>query len=327
MLLTLLKFTAVSFCITALIALGLIVSDRPKDFTDEQMSEGLDFESTIARGISDLPDQAHLKMADGWKMPVRRYGAQDASKPLLIMVHGSGWLGLQFNSLANSLSGEAYVVVPDLRGHGASPERRGDVDYINQMEDDLAELITSERLPDQQVIVVGHSSGGGLVVRFAGGEHGGLMDQAILLAPFLKYNAPTTRQNSGGWAHTLTRRIIGLSMLNTFKITALNHLKIIQFSMPKAAREGAYGHLATLSYSYRLNTGFAPRMDYLKDVAALPKFMVIVGSADEAFFADQFEPVMSAASDKGSYHIVDGESHLSIVDASATESLIRGNLK
>jgi len=245
MFLTLLKFTAVSFCITALIALGLIVSDRPKDFTDEQMSEGLDFESTIARGISDLPDQAHLKMADGWKMPVRRYGAQDASKPLLIMVHGSGWLGLQFNSLANSLSGEAYVVVPDLRGHGASPERRGDVDYINQMEDDLAELITSER----------------------------------------------------------------------------------QFNMPKAAREGAYGHLATLSYSYRLNTGFAPRMDYLKDVAALPKFMVIVGSADEAFFADQFEPVMSAASDKGSYHIVDGESHLSIVDASATESLIRGNLK
>ena len=85
---------------------------------------------------------------------------------------GSGWLGIQFNRLASRLSDQAYVVVPDLRGHGASPERRGDVDYIGQMEDDIAALIETERLPGQAVILAGHSSGGGLVTRFAGGEHG-----------------------------------------------------------------------------------------------------------------------------------------------------------
>ena len=143
---------------------------------------------------------------------------------------------MQFKCLANALEDDAYVVVPDLRGHGASPERRGDVDYINQMEDNLAALIKAQARKDQKVIVAGHSSGGGLVVRFAGGEHSVLMDEAILLAPFLKYNAPTTRENSGVWAHAMTRRIIGLSMLNTFKITTLNHLEIIQFNMPKAAR-------------------------------------------------------------------------------------------
>jgi alpha-beta hydrolase superfamily lysophospholipase len=320
-------FTAVSLVITVLIALGLIISDRPKEFTEADVAGGLDFESTIAREISVVPDQVGIPMADDWDMPVRRYGEKDVQKPLLILVHGSGWVGLQFNSLANSLSDDAYVVVPDLRGHGANPERRGDVDYIEQMEDDIAALIKAERLPDQQVILAGHSSGGGLVTRIAGGAHGDAIDQAILLAPFLKYNAPTTRENAGGWAHTLTRRIIGLSMLNTFKITALNHLTIIQFNMPKAAREGEYGHLATLAYSYRLNTGYAPRMDYLKDIAALPKFTLIAGRDDEAFYADKYEEVMSAVTDKGSYHIVDGETHLSIVDAPASEALIRATFK
>ena len=75
--------------------------------------------------------------------------------------------------------------------------------------------------------MLGHSSGGWLVVRFAGGAHGDLIDHAVLLAPFLKYNAPTTRENAGGWAYTMVRRIIGLSMLNTFRITALNYLPII----------------------------------------------------------------------------------------------------
>ena len=327
MLIKIISFTAVSLVITALIALGLIISERPKKFSDTDTEGGLDFASTIALGHSEVPAQVGVEMGDGWNMPVRRYGNKEASKPLLILVHGSGWVGLQFNRLAKSLSDDAYVVVPDLRGHGASPERRGDVDYINQMEDDIAALIEAERLPDQPVFLAGHSSGGGLVTRFAGSAHGNKIDQAILIAPFLKHNAPTTRENSGGWARVMTRRIIGLSILNTFKITALNHLTIIQFNMPKAARTGKYGNLATLAYSYRLNTGYAPRGDYLKDIAALPKFTLIAGSNDEAFYADKYEEVMSAVTNKGSYHIVEGEMHLSIIDAPATEALIRETFK
>jgi hypothetical protein len=97
--------------------------------------------------------------------------------------------------------------------------------------------------------------------------------------------------------------------------------------MPKAARTGKYGHLATLAYSYRLNTGYAPRANYLKDVAALPKFTLIAGRDDEAFFADRYEEVMSAVTDKGSYHIAAGETHLSIIDAPATAALIKEILK
>lgn len=47
-------------------------------------------------------------------------------------------------------------------------------------------------------------------------------------------------------------------------------------------------------------------------LVALPKFQVIVGSEDEALFAETFEPLMSAVTDKGSYHILDGVSHLDV---------------
>jgi pimeloyl-ACP methyl ester carboxylesterase len=207
-----------------------------------------------------------------------------------------------------------------------TPQRRGDIDYINQFEDDLADLIKATEQPNQKVVMLGHSSGGGLVVRFAGGEHGEMINHAVLLAPFLKHNAPTTRENSGGWAHIHLRRLIGLSILNTFRIKALNHLGVIQFSMPQQVLDGPLGNTATTRYSYCLNTGFAPRGDYLRDVAALPAFTVITGSADESFVAAQYQPLMSSVTGKGSYLVVLDIGHLAIVDADETLAAIKEDL-
>lgn len=327
MILNIIKFLAIGLAITAAIALGLIASQSPKKRAATGDDDGLLFSTLLGGSALDVPALQGVTMRDGWDMPVRDFGDDAGDKPLLILVHGSGWNGLQFSRLATALQDDAHVLVPDLRGHGATPERRGDVDYIGQMEDDLADLIAAKKTDGQRVVMAGHSSGGGLVVRFAGGTHGALLDEAILLAPFLKYNAPTTRENSGGWAHVLLRRVIGLSMLNTVGITTLNHLTVIQFAMPESVLDGDRGHLATTSYSYRLNTGFAPRSDYETDIAALPDFTLIAGAQDEAFYADRYEDVMSAVNDKGSYHILRDMTHLSIVDALATRDLIKDALQ
>lgn len=322
----LIRFLAISGVILALIPIVLIISQRPKEMSGD-MAGGMQFSSVVERGIADMPEPTLVPTRSGWAMPVRDFGGADASKPLLILIHGSGWNGLQFSHLANALKDASHVLVPDLRGHGANPERRGDVDYIGQMEDDLADLIAAKRLKGQKVVIAGHSSGGGLVVRFAGGTHGALMDEAVLLAPFLKFDAPATKANSGGWAHLLLRRVIGLAMLNTARITALNHLTIIQFNMPSEVLNGPYGDLATTAYSFRLNTGFAPRLDYLSDVAALPKFTLVVGSDDEAFYADRYEQDMRAVTDKGTFKIVPGVDHLGIVDHQATVAALKAALK
>lgn len=311
-----------SVLIPAGIALGLVASQGPRP---PEAKGGLDFSGQLTQSASPLPVQG-VRMRDGFSLQVRQV-AGPAGAPLLVMLHGSGWHGSQFDGLARSMSTQADVLVPDLRGHGAKPGRRGDLDYIGQFEDDLADLIAAKRKPEQRVVLLGHSSGGGLVVRMAGGAHGGLLQGAILLAPFLKYNAPTARPDSGGWARVLKRRVIGLSMLNAVGITALNHLIAIQFAMPQAVLDGPLGHTATTAYTFRLNASFAPRNDYKADIAALPPFLLIAGMQDEAFVAEEFEPLMSDVTDKGRYALIADVSHLDVVNAPETLTLIQEFLR
>jgi alpha-beta hydrolase superfamily lysophospholipase len=95
---------------------------------------------------------------------------------VLILLHGSGWRSSYLLPLAEFVSSEnlAHVYTPDLRRHGLNPARRGDIDYVAQLEDDVADLITviKRKHPNTAVIVGGHSSGGGLALRFAGDQFG-----------------------------------------------------------------------------------------------------------------------------------------------------------
>ena len=301
---------ALFVAIPATIALGLIVSDRPKSDLRAE-GEGLDF-SVLQR--AELPQLQAYTARDGAALGYRQWVSGRDDAPLLVAVHGSGWHSAQFAGLGSALAEAGIdVIAPDLRGHGPDPQRRGDVDYIGQFEDDLADLITRTAREGQSVVMLGHSSGGGLVIRFAGGEHGAMIDRAVLLAPFVQYDAPTTRPNSGGWANVLTRRVIGLSMLNMAHVTALNHLPVIQFRFPSSVLDGPLGQTATRAYSYRLNTGFSPRRDWQAEIAALPPFVLIAGAQDEAFVAEQYEPTFSAITDRGDYALT-GATHLSVVD-------------
>lgn len=311
-----LQVLAIASVFSAVIAVGLIVFDRPKAGS---ATGGLDF-SNATSAVIKMPTPHKLPMRDGFGLTVWDY--PNASGPLVVMVHGSGWNDRQYNGLAPVLQAHSHVVVVDLRGHGRAPGRRGDIDYIGQFEDDLNDVITSQAVPGQKVVLLGHSSGGGLVVRFAGGMDHHVLDGAVLLAPFLLHNAPTTRKKSGGWAQPLTRRIIGLTMLNAVGITVLNHLKVITFNMPRDILDGALGDTATTAYSYRLNTSYAPRRNYLKDITALPPFLLIAGQEDEAFVAEGYVPLMQPVTDTGQYLLVPGQRHLGIVDAPATAAAI-----
>ncbi|CUJ95717.1 putative magnesium chelatase accessory protein [Shimia thalassica] len=317
-------FAAISVGISASIALGLILSQRPvTDLPEGPMS--FDDVATAPRLASAqlVKDTAR----DGATLTAWHVPARVENAPLLVLVHGSGWHGAQFDQLAAQLDGTAEVLAVNLRGHFNGPGTRGDVDYLGQFEDDLADVIKARRQDGQKVVLAGHSSGGGLVVRFAGGAHRDLIDAAVLMAPFLKYNAPTTRENSGGWAHVLTRRVIGLSMLNMARINVLDHLTVIQFAMPAEIRNGPKGHEATLAYSWRLNQSFAPRADYLVDVAKLPDFLLLVGSEDESFVAEGYEPLMSEVTQNGTYVVVEGANHLGVVHADETVARLRGFLE
>ena len=77
---------------------------------------------------------------------------------------------------------------------------------------------------------------------------------------------------------------------------------------------GALGDTATRHYSYRLNTSFAPRNDYLADVAKLPEFLLIAGAQDEVFRSYAYESTLSAVNPYGKYRLLQGVSHLGVID-------------
>ena len=281
-------FLIISALIYFGIAAVLIFFGKPKKFA--QVQRGIAF-NELFFDYSSLPKLNRFIARDGTKLPYRYYPAK--SNKVLILLHGSGWHSRYFLPLAEFISAEglAQVYTPDLRGHGTTPEKRGDVDYIGQFEDDLMDLIAIIRKdnPKAMLIVGGHSSGGGLAIRFAGSRYSEQANAYLLIAPFLKYNAPTMRPNSGGWARPYTGRIIGLTILNNVGIHWFDYLTAIEFNMPEEARDWT----ETLSYSHRLNTSYAPR-NYEKDLRAITQpLLVVVGNEDDAFIADQFEPVIS----------------------------------
>jgi alpha-beta hydrolase superfamily lysophospholipase len=295
------------------IALILILSSRPTGFS---ATRTLDFPE---RGTAETPsDLLTFTARDGATLGYRDVPGEAG---VMVLVHGSGWHGAPYETLARRIAEESgyRVFVPDLRGHGPLADPRGDIDYVAQMEDDLADLLDHLEIDD--AVFAGHSSGGGLVIRLAGGEHAGRMTRAVLIAPFLKYNAPTARGESV-WARPLTRRIIGLTMLNAVGIRALNGLTVIEFNIPEAVRNTEQGQFATDAYSYRLNTGYAPRADYESDIAALPDFLLLAGSEDNAFRPREYEPVMSAVTDRGTYEVMEGLGHLGILEAPETTERI-----
>lgn len=319
MLVKIATFALISAAITLLVAVLLVASQRP---TAPLTQAGLKFvERSDPQPLSPL-DQFQAR--DGATLGYRIAGSEDAAP--VVLIHGSSWHGGAYMSLAEGIAAQGFrVIVPDLRGHGPLADPRGDVAYIGQLEDDLADLL--DHLGLQSAAFVGHSSGGGLVLRLAGGAYGDRIDSAALIAPFLKYNAPTARADTGGWTQVLTRRMIGLSMLNLAKIRVLNHLTVIQFSLPPEVRATPQGQVATDAYSYRMNTSFSPRMDYAADIAALPRFLLLAGAQDEAFLADQYEPTMAAISQNGTYRLLPGLGHLDILEDPEAATVIADFLK
>lgn len=70
------------------------------------------------------------------------------------------------------------VIAHDRRGHGRSGQSRGGND-LNTYADDLAQLIESLKLKD--AMLVGHSTGGGEVVRYIGRHGDGRLSKLVLI--------------------------------------------------------------------------------------------------------------------------------------------------
>ena len=255
----------------------------------------------------DLPALSRYTARDGTQLAYRAYPGDD--RQVVILIHGSATESSVMHAIAKTLHGTgATVYALDLRGHGSSG-RRGDIDYIGQLDDDLADFVATVRPmhSDSVFTLIGFSAGGALTMRIAGGPYGALFDRYIVIAPALPYPAPVARPNTGGWAAPYLPRIVGLLVLDELGIHQFDGLEGIAFAIPPGNKD------LTGTYSFRLLMNLANR-DYLSALERTTKPMaLLVGANDDQFYADRYAPALKPAKPDLLIEIVPGLGHVDMI--------------
>ena len=277
--------------------------------------------STTARAVdhSNMPDIERFHARDGTELGYRHYPAHGpASGQIAIVVHGSSGSSMSVHALAKGLAEKGVdIYAPDIRGHGASGTR-GDIGYIGQLEDDLSDFVGEIRKANptaKPLTLIGHSSGGGFALRVAGSPIQDLFARTILLAPYLGYDAPSSREDAGGWASPDIPRFLALSMLRRLGIVCCESLPTIAFAVgPNTSA------ILASTYSYRLMRNFGSSNSYRDDLAAAGKPVTLfAGAADELMFPGKFQ---EAVGQRAQVKLIDGVNHMGIVSDPAAVSAI-----
>ena len=235
-------------------------------------------ETARAVDRSTMPGLERYQARDGTWLAYRHYPARGApAGRMAVLVHGSSGLSASIHALADGLAARGVeTCAPDIRGHGASGTR-GDVAYLGQLEDDLADFVAIVRktAPTAPLTLLGHSAGGGFALRVAGSPIQNLFERTILLAPYLGHKAPTNRPNSGGWASADIPRFIGLAILRRLGIDCCEALPVLAFAVPLNSEK-----ILTPAYSDRLMRNFANHVDFRGDFAAATKPLTIFSGSE-----------------------------------------------
>jgi alpha-beta hydrolase superfamily lysophospholipase len=276
--------------------------------------------SETARAVdrSTMPAQERFSARDGTWLAYRHYPARGHATGLIaVVVHGSSGSSPAVHALADALAARGVeTYAPDIRGHGGSGTR-GDIAYVGQLEDDLADFVAVVRksTPTAPLTLIGHSSGGGFALRVAGSPIQNLFSRTVLLAPYLGYDAPSSRADAGGWASADIPRFLALSVLHRIGMPWAESLPTIGFAVPPNS-----SRILTGTYSYRLMRNFAASVDFHADLAAATKPITIFsGAADELMHSDKYR---EAVGDRATIHIIDGVNHMGIVGNPKAVSVI-----
>jgi non-heme chloroperoxidase len=262
-------------------------------------------EPFAAVDFSDLPTVKTYAARDGTELGYRAY--EGGGTQVVVLIHGSSDDGSGMHPLAKALrDAGASVYVPVLRGHGDFG-RNGDIDYVGQLEDDLADFVAvlRPRHPNASMSLIGFSSGGGFVLRVISTADEKLFNRFIMISPALPQSAPTVRLDTGGWVAVAKPRIIALVMLNRLGVHRFNGLPIVAFATSPKAQ-----HLTSV-YSFRLAVDFGAPPDYLAALGRSTKpAALLIGGSDELFFPDRFAPLLQPVRPNLQITTVPGVGHI-----------------
>ncbi len=273
----------------------------------------------------NIPALLYFQARDGSNIAYRHYPPRGpAISRAAVLIHGSSGSSLAVHPLAKMLAARGVEsFVPDIRGHGASGTR-GDIGYIGQLEDDLADLVDHIRAAGSTapLTLVGHSSGGGFALRVAGSSVQQLFRRTVLLSPFLGNKAASSTENAGGWASPDIPRIVALYFLRAVGIGCCEQLPVIAFAVPPNS-----ARILTAEYSFRLLSNFGAHRDYRADLqGAKAPLTLIAGANDELMLASKYDEAVSGTAATIDVKILENANHMDVVSTAAATSVIADDI-
>lgn len=264
---------------------------------------------------SALPEARFFKARDGSSLSYRLYSGK-AGAGVVVAVHGSSGTTVAMHGIAQAISAQGPTVYSiDLRGHGLSkgPDNRlGDVVYRGQYEDDLADIakLVAKVHPAEKRLLLGHSMGAAVILRTASlFSYSGNFDAYLALSPFIAPGSAMDRPNQGGWTSVSVPRIVALSILNQFGVSAFDHMTVLAMAVPaddKNRRPQTYSHALLASANL-------PR-EWKPSIAAIRKpTEVLIGANDELFYAAAYPAELRRANSRINVTILPEISHMGIV--------------
>jgi pimeloyl-ACP methyl ester carboxylesterase len=233
--------------------------------------------------VAESPPPQTITARDGARLSYRAYKGN--SGHIVVLVHGSTGSSLEMNKLALALQGAGATVYSiSLRGHSGSGTRAGDVSYVGQLEDDLADLAKALNIdgPGRRRTLIGFSAGGGFALKVASGPQRRLFDSYVAVAPYFVVD-PAREPRNNGWVAVATYRARAIRLLASIGLPQFEGLVVASYAIdPKADEQ------RTPDYSYRLLMSLRLDRDWRTALARIESPTRIVLGADDALVkADQ----------------------------------------
>ncbi len=298
--------------VMAVVAGGILAFTAPKSPPATTAVEKSN--ATMIAYEHQLPPYKFFTARDGNRMGYHLYPGRPGGG-VVVAIHGSSGSSLAVHGIAESLAARGMTVYAlDLRGHGLSlgPNGKlGDVVYRGQYEDDIDDLVQviKREHPGEKRLLLGHSTGGSVILRTAASRYAGNFDGYLALSPFIAAGTAMDRPNEGGWTVVSIPRIVVLSILNRFGISAFDHLRVLAMAVPEkdaGFRPRFYTHALLASANL-------PR-DWKPSIAAIhAPTQVLIGSDDELFHAEAYPAALRDANPAIKVTLIPGVGHMAMV--------------
>ncbi|HID87507.1 MAG TPA: alpha/beta hydrolase [Anaerolineae bacterium] len=176
------------------IALGLlpglllIYAVRTHPSPSQEALEDARLQAQITALAGEVADpHSYLVLRDGVRLFYRHWEPPSgrAVEGVVVSIHGSGSHGAHHQVLGRHLTPQGMAVYAlDMRGHGFSGGRRGDLDDFGTFVADVDEVLWFLRQKHRRmpIFLLGESMGGSIAMRYAA-EHPDGMAGIVLLAP------------------------------------------------------------------------------------------------------------------------------------------------